>query len=62
MITGYTTTVGSWTVNLSQTDASFAFDATSGASGIAAPDRGSSLALLGSVFVGLSAFSRKFDC
>ena len=33
MITGFTSTPGTWTVNLSQTDASFAFDATSGASG-----------------------------
>jgi len=65
MITGYATTEGSWTVNLSQTDASFAFDATSGANGrttTAAPDGGSSVALLGSVFLGLSAFTRKIRC
>ena len=60
MITGYATTEGSWTVNLSQTDASFAFDATSGASGIAVPDGGSSVTLLGSAFLGLGVLGRKF--
>jgi len=63
MITGYATTDGSWTVNLSQTDASFAFDATSGASGRATvPDGGSSIAFLGSAFLGLGAFARKIRC
>jgi len=64
MITGYTTTVGSWTVNLSQTDASFAFDATSGSHAplTTVPDWGSGLAVLGSAFLGLGAFSRKFCC
>jgi hypothetical protein len=62
MITGYTTTYGTWTVNLSQTDASFAFDATAGASGVAVPDGGSGVALLGSAFLGLSVFGRKFCC
>ena len=62
MATGFTTTEGSWTVNLSQTDASFAFDATSGASGRAVPDGGSSMTLMGSAFLGLGALGRKFRC
>ena len=62
MATGYTTTAGSWTVNLSQTDASFAFDATSGASGRSVPDGGSSMAYLGCAFLGLGAFGRKLHC
>jgi hypothetical protein len=62
MATGYATTMGSWTVNLSQTDAAFAFDATSGASGSTVPDGGSSVALLGSAFLGLGAFGRKIRC
>jgi hypothetical protein len=59
MISGYTPTVGTWTVNLSQTGASFAFDATSGAQA-AVPDGGSSVVLSGGTFLGLGAFGRKF--
>jgi hypothetical protein len=59
MATGYTSTPGTWTVNLSQTDASFAFDATSGQ---AVPDGGSSMVFLGSAFIGLGAFGRRLGC
>ena len=61
MITGYTPTTGTWTVNLSQTGASFAFDATSGAEA-SVPDGGSGAVLLGSAFLGLGAVGRKFRC
>ena len=59
MITGYAPTDGTWTVNLSQTDASFAFDATSGAQATV-PDGGSGAILLGGVFLGLGICARKF--
>jgi len=58
MATGYTTTEGSWTVNLSQTDASFAFDATAGASG-GVPDGGSTMMLLGGGLVCVGGFARR---
>jgi hypothetical protein len=65
MISGFTPTAGTWTVNLSQTGSSFAFDATSGAASspvtaAAVPDGGSSMFLLGSACLGLGAFSRKY--
>ena len=59
MITGYAPTDGTWTVTLSQTDASFAFDATSGAQA-SVPDGGSGAILLGGAFLGLGACARKF--
>jgi hypothetical protein len=59
MISGYTPTKGTWTENLSQTGASFAFDATSGSSE-SVPDSGSGAALLGGAVLGLGAFGRKF--
>jgi hypothetical protein len=62
MITGYAPSSGTWNVNLSETDASFVFDSSAGASGLAAPDGGSTLALLGSGLFGLGLFSRKFSC
>jgi hypothetical protein len=63
MITGFTSTPGTWTVNLSQTDASFAFDATSGASGSVSngsvSDSGSAIVLLGGSLLGLAGFRRR---
>jgi hypothetical protein len=56
--TGYSETPGKWTVNLSQSGATFGFDSTA-ATGTAVPDGGSTVALLGSAFMGLGAFGRK---
>jgi hypothetical protein len=58
MITGFIPTAGTWTINLSQTDSSFAFDATTGASATV-PDGGSNAILLGGAFLGLAVFGRK---
>lgn len=57
MITGYDSTPGTWTVNLSETGASFAFDATSGANA-AVPDGGSTVLQLGGAFLGLGVLGR----
>ncbi|MGD1084758.1 MAG: VPDSG-CTERM sorting domain-containing protein [Verrucomicrobiota bacterium] len=62
MITGYAPTLGTWNVNLSETRASFVFDSSAGASGVAVPDGGSTMALLGGGLLGLGLFSRKFCC
>ncbi|MGD1084759.1 MAG: VPDSG-CTERM sorting domain-containing protein [Verrucomicrobiota bacterium] len=61
MITGYAPSLGTWNVNLSETDASFVFDSSAGASGVAVPDGGSTMALLGGGLLGLGLFSRKFS-
>jgi hypothetical protein len=61
LITGYTSTYGTWTVNLSETDSSFAFDATSGANS-SVPDGGTSVMLLGGALLGLGAVGRKVRC
>jgi len=61
MVTGYSDTRGTWNVNLSQSGASFVFDSSEAASQ-AVKDGGSTMAILGSVFIGLSAFGRKLKC
>jgi hypothetical protein len=60
LVTGYTDTPGSWTVNLSQSGATFGFDATTAATSV--PDGGSTMALLGSTVMGLCAFGRRIRC
>ena len=60
MITGFDATPGEWNVNLSQTGASFVFDASE-ASTVPVPDGGSSLLLLGSSMLSLGALGRKFS-
>jgi hypothetical protein len=60
MVTGFTPTEGIWNVNLSQSGQSFAFDATEAS--IQLTDRASTLPLLGTAFIGLAAFARKFRC
>jgi len=62
MITGYAPSLGTWNVNLSETDASFVFDSSAGASGVSVPDGGSAMAILGGGLLGLGLFSRKFSC
>jgi len=61
MITGYAPTMGTWNVNLSETDSSFVFDSSAGASGVSVPDGGSAITLLGAGLFGLGLFSRKFS-
>jgi hypothetical protein len=61
MVTGYSDTPGTWNVNLSQSGASFVFD-SSEATTPAVKDGGSTIAILGSVFIGLGAFGRKLRC
>ena len=64
MATGYSATKGSWNVNLSQSGESFVFDSSEAAlpQSVPVPDGGSDIALLGSAFLGLGAFGRKFCC
>jgi hypothetical protein len=57
MITGFTDTPGQWNVNLSQTGASFVFDASEGS--VPVQDGGSTVAMLGGAMLGLGALSRK---
>jgi hypothetical protein len=59
MVTGFSDTVGTWNVNLSQSGASFVFDSSAAATPQAVHDGGSTMAILGSVFLGLGAFGRK---
>jgi hypothetical protein len=59
MITGFSTTPGTWNVNLSQSGTSFVFDSSEGVNAASVPDGGSSLALLGTAAIGLSVFGRK---
>jgi len=59
MITGFTDTPGEWNVNLSQTGASFVFDASEGSLPVSVPDGGSTVAMLGGSLLGLAAYSRK---
>jgi hypothetical protein len=61
LITGYTPTAGTWNVNLSQSGASFVFD-SSAAALPSVPDGGSTMAFLGTIFLGMGAFGRKFYC
>jgi hypothetical protein len=60
MVTGYSPTAGTWNVNLSQSGASFVFDSSEAASSL--PDGGSTMTFLGTVLLGVVAFSRKFCC
>jgi hypothetical protein len=62
MVTGYSDTVGTWNVNLSQSGASFVFDSSAAATPQAVHDGGSTMAVLGSVFLGLGGFARKLNC
>jgi hypothetical protein len=55
----YLATPGNWTVNLSQSGASFAFDATTAAAGDPVPDGGLTVALLGGSLVGFCLIRRK---
>jgi hypothetical protein len=59
MVTGYAPTEGTWNVNLSQSGASFVFDSSEAASGVAVADGGSTVACLGGAFIGLSMLRRK---
>ena len=62
MVTGFSDTPGEWNVNLSQTGASFVFDASEGSLPPSVPDGGSTVAMLGGAVLGLAAFSRKLGC
>jgi hypothetical protein len=59
MITGYSPTAGTWNVNLSQSGTSFVFDSSAAA---LVPDGGSTMAFLGTIFLGVGVFGRKLGC
>lgn len=63
MVTGYTATAGTWNVNLSQSGASVVFDssAATGPSAPSVPEGGSTVMLLGSMFVGMAGIGRKLN-
>jgi hypothetical protein len=60
-VTGYSETPGIWNVNLSQSGATFGFDATSAAIATV-PDGGSTVAFLGSAFIAVGAVRRRICC
>jgi hypothetical protein len=57
MVTGFTPTVGTWNVNLSQSGASFVFDSSAAATGVT--EGGSTAACLGGALLALSTLRRK---
>jgi hypothetical protein len=59
MVTGFTTTPGTWNVNLSQSGASFVFDSSAAATAVSVPDGGAGMILPGAAFIGLMVFGRK---
>jgi hypothetical protein len=59
LATGFTTTPGTWNVNLSQSGASFVFDSSEAAAPISVPDGGSTAMLLGASFLCVAGVSRK---
>lgn len=59
MATGYTTTPGTWNVNVSQSGASFVFDSSEAAAAISVADGGSTAMLLGASFLCIAGLIRK---